>query len=228
MLVLKLMFLLGTASAFTPIRPAWSGVRRQDTPLGSSSLFIDVPGPLRTKLEERFTAPTPIQAATWGQREAGSLLLFAPTGSGKTLAYMVTALWRRGEQATAATQDQAVEEVSAASGSDVALERTPSEQAFERALLVVAPTRELAVQLAADLRSVLPEAGKGIDGEGSVQLAVAGGAFPPSEALARCAALVGTPSELLMTLKAGGIASRKFVSEVRMEFLRKFCPFVSM
>ena len=204
MMALKLMFLLGAASAFTPIRTVWSGVHRRDLQLRSISLFEDVPGPLRTKLEERFTAPTPIQAATWAQREVGSMLLFAPTGSGKTLAYMVTALWRRGELAA-----------TAATGSDVSLERSPSEQAFERALLVVAPTRELAVQLAADLRTVLPEAGTGIDGECSVQLAVAGGAFPPSEALGRCAALVGTPSELLMTLKAGGIASRKFVSEVR-------------
>lgn len=221
MVVLKLMFLLGIASAFTPIRTAWSGVHRQGTPLGGSSLFVDVPGPLRTKLEERFTAPTPIQAATWGQREAGSLLLFAPTGSGKTLAYMVTALWRRGEQIESTSLDRVA--ASAATGSDVAsIGRSPSEQAFERALLVVAPTRELAVQLAADLRSVLPEAGKGIDGEGSVQLAVAGGAFPPSEALARCAALVGTPSELLMALKAGGIASRKFVSEVRIHFYGNF------
>jgi superfamily II DNA/RNA helicase len=211
MMVLRCLFLLSTAYAFAPFRPVWSVAHRQTTRVESSSLFGDVPAPLRTKLDERFAAPTPIQAAAWAQRKAGGMLLFAPTGSGKTLAYLVTALWRRGEQAAAAA---APLDAAAAAAPGAAL-RSPSEVAFERALLVVAPTRELAVQLAADLRALLPPAGKGPDGEGSVHLAVAGGAFPPSEALARCAAVVGTPSELLMTLKAGGVASRKFVSDVR-------------
>jgi len=65
-------------------------------------------------------------------------------------------------------------------------------------VLVVAPTRELALQLSGDAVSLLSE--KMDNAESSVLLAVKGVAAPSPEQLGRAKMLVGTPTEVLLVL----------------------------
>ena len=149
-----------------------------------------------------LAAPTPIQRAAWvaaneggvvgdrGGREDGvgstagddqeaqaALLMIAPTGTGKTLAYFVPALARR-----------------AAAGGG-----------FKHAACIVSPTRELAVQLAADARSLLPT-------NAPVALAIAGADLPEAEELLEAAVVVGTPAEMLKALRDASMVGRQLVA----------------
>jgi hypothetical protein len=111
-----------------------------------------------------YSTPTPIQAASAAEINK-NLLLIAPTGSGKTLAYLLPAL------------SNAISSTSAGSNSNV---------------LVVAPTRELAVQLQRDAVGLL-------DNDASaVALAVRGVPFKMAQT---AKVLVGTPAELLEVMQ---------------------------
>jgi len=223
---------------------------------------------------QRLLRPTPVQLAAIAATRGGARtqLLIAPTGSGKTLAYFLPALMARvgddnvdgGHGADGSTGvdgfgGDGVRGDSGISGKSIVSEA----QRYRHVCLVVAPTRELAVQLAADLRALLPPAraarcsggggggggsgcpggvvddpgasGDGIGGDGSVDcsgegvpggcsgersnevclaLASGGGAMSgagPAE-LETCAALVGTPLELLACLKACGPAGKDFLA----------------
>lgn len=145
--------------------------------------------------ENGFTTPTPIQRSSAMRAiEGENLLLIAATGSGKTLAYLLPALSR------------------------------VSESPERKTVLVVAPTRELAAQLARDASLFLPDE---IDEDGSevnpVLLAVRGIPPPTPNQIARASVLVGTPDELYAVLTrikgaqyfiAGGTLSNIILDEV--------------
>jgi hypothetical protein len=137
-----------------------------------------------------FATPTPIQnvsATMAATRE--NLLLVAPTGSGKTLAFLLPALSKALGETTSGTTTSTV--------------------------LVVAPTRELAVQLQRDTIQLLA-ANRATTScletaeSGAVALAVRG--VPPPVSLTRVTVLIGTPMELEQTLIAVG---RSFMANLR-------------
>ena len=109
--------------------------------------------------------------------------MIAPTGSGKTLAYLLPVA----ERWSAAREGKAVLDQEAS-------RRLPTTE--RRTMLVVAPTRELSVQLASDVRKVLGEPGSGDAVTRGVQLAIAGADPPTAEELDSATALVGTPDEV--------------------------------
>jgi len=139
-----------------------------------------------------YVAPTPIQRSSAEQvTDGGNVLLIAPTGSGKTLAYLLPAL----------TRVRALEESERAAGDSEA----------RKTALVVAPTRELAAQLARDATLLL----HGEDGDDdvdfpSVLLAVRGIPPPSPDQIARATVLVGTPNELRLVLTRV-VGGREFV-----------------
>jgi superfamily II DNA/RNA helicase len=113
---------------------------------------------------------TPIQEAAVGFVHRGtSLTLHSETGSGKTLALLAPLLLRlRGRAAL-----------------------------DNRRVLVLAPSRELAAQLAAEAKQLLGP------GEGSVKLVCLGEKYVPTvQSLAGAAVLVATPAELAAALWA--------------------------
>ena len=115
-----------------------------------------------------YRTPTPIQAASAAEINK-NLLLIAPTGSGKTLAYLLPALSNA---------------ISSTSGTGTT--------SISSNVLVVAPTRELAVQLQRDAVGLLD------NDASSVALAVRGVPFKMAQT---AKVLVGTPAELLEVLQ---------------------------
>jgi superfamily II DNA/RNA helicase len=146
-----------------------------------------------------FSAPTPIQAAAAQALRQGddiehgnddndddssvsnnhhnNLMLIAPTGSGKTLAYLLPAVTK--------------------------VMGDPANGNGGGTLLMVAPTRELAVQLRRDTTALLaPLLGDENDEtkDEIVALAIKGVAWPTPMELQKAVALIGTPDELLGVL----------------------------
>lgn len=147
-------------------------------------LFPSLQAPLN---ELGFSTPTPIQSASARRAlELENLLLIAPTGSGKTLSYMLPALEKIVKQRK---QQADTEGVMLQKGSNT--------------VLVVAPTRELALQLMRDTTSILSnlddDSGKGTN-ELAVLLAVQGVQMPTTEDLDAATVLIGTPKELVYVL----------------------------
>jgi superfamily II DNA/RNA helicase len=151
-----------------------------------------------------FSAPTPIQAAAAQALRQGddiahdnddddinhvsnnnhqNLMLIAPTGSGKTLAYLLPAV-------TKVMGDPADGNAQSGGGT----------------LLMVAPTRELAVQLRRDTMALLApllgdEANENDEKKDEiVALAIKGVTWPTPGELKKAVALIGTPDELLGVL----------------------------
>eukprot|EP00956_Cyclotella_meneghiniana_P010367 scaffold14365_cov21-Cyclotella_meneghiniana.AAC.1 len=149
-----------------------------------------------TLQENGFTLPTPIQKSSSIRAQNGeNLLLIAATGSGKTLAYLLPALSRVREH--------------------------PNER---KTVLIVAPTRELAAQLARDASLFLPDE---TSEDGSVVtpvlLAVRGIPPPNPSEISRASVMIGTPDELYAVLTrisgaqhfiSGGTLSNIIMDEV--------------
>mmetsp|Transcript_18966 Transcript_18966/g.47080 ORF Transcript_18966/g.47080 Transcript_18966/m.47080 type:complete len:603 (-) Transcript_18966:2257-4065(-) len=141
--------------------------------------------------EMGFSSPTPIQSASATRAlDDENLLLIAPTGSGKTLSYMLPAL-----------------------------NKIKAKEGKPGTVLVVAPTRELALQLMRDTTSLLGEK----DDDLSVLLAVQGVQMPSTEELDTATVLIGTPKELVYVLNeikggmeflAGDVLSSVVLDEV--------------
>mmetsp|Transcript_10237 Transcript_10237/g.23958 ORF Transcript_10237/g.23958 Transcript_10237/m.23958 type:complete len:624 (+) Transcript_10237:111-1982(+) len=126
--------------------------------------------------ENGFTIPTPIQEASSLLSKGGEdLLLIAATGSGKSLAYLLPSLSRAYE-----SPDQ------------------------KKTVLIVAPTRELAAQLARDTSLLIPddteEDQARSDDTTNVVLAVRGIPPPTPSQIDNARVLVGTPHELFVVL----------------------------
>jgi len=140
-------------------------------------LFPSLAAPLN---ELGFSMPTPIQAASSKRALSGeNLLLIAPTGSGKTLSYMLPAL----------------EKI-----------KVYEKQGKASTVLVVAPTRELALQLMRDTTSILSDPEQQTSNL-RVLLAIQGVPIPSTEELETATVLIGTPRELVYVLSEikGGI-----------------------
>jgi hypothetical protein len=146
-----------------------------------------------------YTSPTPIQrSSSQRAKEGENLLLIAATGSGKTLGYLLPALSKIYENSNSNNG--------------------------RKTLLIVAPTRELAAQLARDASLLLPDE---ITENGSITtsvlLAVRGIPPPNPNEISRASVLVGTPDELHAVLTrisgaqyfiAGGTLSGIILDEV--------------
>jgi len=173
---------LGLVEAFTHGRLAWHPVTRNGVAsrpsntnaLCAGALFTDLlplheaPHLAAALAERQIITATPIQEAAVGFVHKGtSLTLHSETGSGKTLALLAPLLLR--------LQGRAVRE--------------------NRRVLVLAPSRELAAQLASEAKKLL-----GPD-EGSVKLVCLGEKYVPTvESLEGAAVLVATPAELAAAL----------------------------
>eukprot|EP00466_Bigelowiella_natans_P010865 jgi/Bigna1/76315/fgenesh1_pg.40_\ len=135
--------------------------------------------PIRPSVIEKLTqrgivTPTPIQAASFKRiYEGESAILHAETGSGKSLAFILPTLLRM--DADKAARVEAEQE-----------NLSPADSASS--MLMLAPTRELAVQLASEVSAL-------VDDPSSVQLVVAG-ATPLFKALKNARIIVGTPGEI--------------------------------
>ncbi|KAH8094168.1 helicase [Aureococcus anophagefferens] len=160
-MLLKFAVLFCGASAL--LAPQTPCRARPRTRVGASfvDLAPELPGSLVAALRERnIVAPTPIQEAAVGPLLGGaSAMLAAETGSGKSVAFLLPTVAR-------------LEALDA--GGDVAA-----------AVLVLAPTRELALQLAADAAGIVGD-------ESKVQLLVVGAATTADALKAR--AVVATPA----------------------------------
>lgn len=126
-----------------------------------------------------YITPTPIQHSSASLAKKGeNLLLIAATGSGKTLGYLLPILSR-------------------------ASDCNNRERIQRRTVLVVAPTRELAAQLARDATLLVPDE---IDNNGdalmypNVLLAVRGIPPPTPTQMSHATVLIGTPDELYAVL----------------------------
>ncbi len=93
-----------------------------------------------------FTGPTPVQEKAIPAAISGrDLLVSSPTGSGKTAAFMLPAIQRF--SAARAAQLAAAAAKPAAAGARVEERRRPQFQPARPSLLVLTPTRELAMQV---------------------------------------------------------------------------------
>ncbi|KAL3780827.1 hypothetical protein HJC23_011076 [Cyclotella cryptica] len=158
----------------------------QQTPPSSQSTTQSLPQlypPFATILQRNgYITPTPIQKSSSPRAKNGeNLLLIAATGSGKTLAYLLPALSR--------------------------IVSPSSTTKRRRTCLVVAPTRELAAQLARDASSLLlPTNNNSVNTDDDhdefppVLLAVRGIPPPTPAQLTHATLLVGTPEELYAVL----------------------------
>ena len=160
-----------------------------------------------------FSTPTPIQQASAKRalHESENLLMIAPTGSGKTLSYMLPAL-----EKVVAHKQQFEDTVGVLHQSG----------GISKTILVVAPTRELALQLMRDTTSILSNLNGDDDGDDDtleVLLAVQGVQIPTTEELDAATVLIGTPKELLFVLSeirggseflAGDVLSTVILDEV--------------
>ena len=123
-----------------------------------------------------IAGPTPIQKATIPRAFAGeSLVLHAETGSGKSLAFLMPTLARLGI---------------------AGLSSLPPPDDIPGRVLLVAPTRELAVQLANEAALIVPA-------PGAVQI-VAVGAKPEAAALLGACVVACTAPEMLELLNSEG------------------------
>jgi superfamily II DNA/RNA helicase len=157
-----------------------------------------------------FSTPTPIQSVSAKRAlRSENLLMIAPTGSGKTLSYMLPALEK------VVTQRKQQEETVG----------VLQESAGPSTILVVAPTRELALQLMRDTTSILSNLDEFShdDNELAVLLAVQGVGIPTTQELDAATVLIGTPKELLYVLSevkggseflAGDVLSTVILDEV--------------
>ena len=128
-----------------------------------------------------YIIPTPIQqSSALLAKEGENLVLIAATGSGKTLAYFLPVLSR------------------ACNGNN-----RKHAEAERRTVLVIAPTRELAAQLARDASLLIPDE---INNQGddtmhpNILLAVRGIPPPTPTQMAHATVLIGTPGELYAVL----------------------------
>src|SRR5215218_7616316 len=142
--------------------------------------FPDLPPPLRTALESRgYLEPTPVQTAVLAPETRGrDLLVSAQTGSGKTVAYGL-----------AMAPDLLGEEE----------ERLPP--AGGPLVLVIAPTRELALQVRGELSWLYAAAGGRV-------ASVVGGTDPVAERRALAAGahtVVGTPGRMRDHIERGNL-----------------------
>lgn len=159
------------------------------TPAATTSTFSSLLPALSTSVTKALSArgvtgPTPIQVAALPRAfEGESLVLHAETGSGKSLAFLLPALTRLG--LAGATE-------------------APQPDALAGKVLVVAPTRELAVQLANEAALVMPA-------PGAVQI-VAVGAIPEAKLLLGASVIACTAPELLALLDSEGDAAGVVVS----------------
>ena len=157
----------------------YRGAARRPGPSDSLMPFPALPATFLAALTERgYAEPTPVQAAVLEPATAGrDLLVSAQTGSGKTVAFgLAMAAELMGEE-----------------------ERLP--QAGAPLALVVAPTRELALQVQAELAWLYAPAGGRV-------VSCVGGTDPIAErrALARGAHIVvGTPGRLRDHLERGNL-----------------------
>jgi ATP-dependent RNA helicase DeaD len=140
--------------------------------------FAALPAPLAQALTERgYADPTPVQAAVLGAEPGRDLLVSAQTGSGKTVAYGL-----------AMARDLLGE-----------AERLPNPG--PPLALVVAPTRELALQVKAELAWLYARAGGRV-------VSVVGGMDPIAERRALAAGshiVVGTPGRMRDHLERGNL-----------------------
>ena len=130
-----------------------------------------------------FSTPTPIQSASATRAlKAENLLLIAATGSGKTLAYVLPALEKVAVHSAAGKRST---------------------------VLIVAPTRELAVQLMRDTTSILSNLNDNNananddlveEEEMEILLAVKGVDIPSTAQLNAATVLIGTPPEIIRVL----------------------------
>ena len=171
-----------------------------------------------------FSTPTPIQSAS-AKRALSSenLLLIAPTGSGKTFSYMLPAL----EKVVVTQQQQQQQQQEK--------EQTQRQRTRRSTVLVVAPTRELGLQLMRDTNSILSNLGNNNSNSDdddnnsshsqsqSVLLAIQGVEMPTAQSLNAATVLIGTPKELIATLTkvngaseflAGNVLSTVILDEV--------------
>jgi len=140
----------------------------QDTTSSLPSLYPEFASVLSTN---GYTTPTPIQQSSATQSKNGeNILLIAATGSGKTLSYLLPALSRVKEQESLGQRST---------------------------VLVVAPTRELAAQLARDASLLIPDIN---EDQPNVLLAVRGIPPPSPSQLSQATVLIGTPNELYAVL----------------------------
>jgi superfamily II DNA/RNA helicase len=150
--------------------------------------------------EQGIHAPTPVQIAGIPAILSGrNVALHAPTGSGKTLAFLLPVLHGAIERAGAeAAAVAAVAEAAAASGTKASPPPPPSLQA-----IIVAPSRELAMQTTRVAHRLLPDSARGW-----VQQAI-GGANPARQVEAirrnRPLLVVGTPGRLAELSRSGAL-----------------------
>mmetsp|Transcript_23911 Transcript_23911/g.57668 ORF Transcript_23911/g.57668 Transcript_23911/m.57668 type:complete len:704 (-) Transcript_23911:1018-3129(-) len=172
----------GTQKQLSPLFSSTTPTTETADSAASSSITSTLPS-LFPKFSNVLTSngyvtPTPIQqSSAIFATEGENLLLIAATGSGKTLAYLLPALSR-------------------ACG-DGGLEQMP-----RKTVLIVAPTRELAAQLARDASLLLPDEIN--NGEAmqlpNVLLAVRGIPPPTPTQISHATVLIGTPDELYAVL----------------------------
>ena len=164
------------------------------------------PRPLLAMLcRQPFTAPSPVQAATWPIAVAGrDVLAIAKTGSGKTLGFLLPVLTR----CAAERKKNKTVTVKAARGSGGGSGPLG---------IVMAPTRELALQISV-------EATKFGACVGVASVAVYGGAAKQAQvnALQRgCELIIGTPGRIkdVLDVRGGGAATCVSCSEMTMVVL---------
>jgi len=127
--------------------------------------------------ENGYVTPTPIQRTSAERAIDGeNLLLIASTGSGKTLAYLLPSLSRACHDAY--------------------------QEGREKTVLMIAPTRELAAQLARDASLLVPDEENEENGKiiQNVLLAVRGIPPPTPRQIEDAMVLIGTPNELYAVL----------------------------
>ena len=141
-------------------------------------------------LQPNFAEPSPVQAATWPVATAGrDVLAIAKTGSGKTLGFLLPVLAK------------CLLEKAAADGLPMAL--------------IMAPTRELALQIAAEALKF----GKSV---GCRTVAVYGGApkGPQISAIQKgCELIIGTPGRISDVIDVRGGGRNSCTSMLRMSML---------
>ncbi|EEB08909.1 ATP-dependent RNA helicase Dbp3 [Schizosaccharomyces japonicus yFS275] len=142
--------------------------------------FDDLPLPDKLTAGLRnFKQPTPIQAASWPYLLAGrDVVGIAETGSGKTVAFGIPALRY--------------------------LNQLPKEKHPSIRVLVVSPTRELAIQTYENMRDLLAPLGLNV-------VAVYGGApkFEQARAAREASVIIGTPGRLLDLINDGAVNCSK-------------------
>ena len=156
-----------------------STIAQDAIPLAASTLPDLYPNFANILSTKGYIIPTPIQQSSALPAQKGeNLVLIAATGSGKTLAYFLPVLSR-------------------------ACNSNNRERAQKNTVLVIAPTRELAAQLARDASVLLPDEILKHDDAPmfpNVLLAVRGIPPPTPTQMSHATVLIGTPDELYAVL----------------------------